>query len=173
MGCQGFIITPHYLGLSNAWHALFKQGEGGPVLIVNSEMDALPGLRHACGHNLIAIASVGVVLGIKVALEIHNIPGEIILLGTPAEESGGVQGYDEMDTCAMCHPGPDLELELHFLLPMSLANDRISVEFFRSVAPWDGINALDATVLSYTSISALWQQIKPTHRVHGIVEGKD
>ncbi|KAF8587021.1 hypothetical protein K439DRAFT_1631146 [Ramaria rubella] len=185
MDSHGFTVTPHYLGLSTAWRASFKHGEGGPVLGVNSEMDALPGLGHACGHNLIAIAGVGVALGIKAALEVHNIPGEIILLGTPAEEGGGGKiillergGYDRMDACVMCHPGPGPESDPNFLLTSSLANDRVSVEFFghtahAAAAPWDGINALDAAVLSYTNISALRQQIKPTHRVHGIIEGKD
>ncbi|KAF8579260.1 amidohydrolase [Ramaria rubella] len=183
MASHGFTVTPHYLGLSTAWRASFKQGEGGPVLGVNSEMDALPGLGHACGHNLIAIAGVGVALGIKAALEAHDIPGEIILLGTPAEEGGGGKvillergGYDEMDACVMCHPGPGPEL--NFQLPTTLAIKPINVEFFghtahAAAAPWDGINALDAAVLSYTSISALRQQIKPTHRVHGVIEGKD
>ncbi|KAF8586122.1 hypothetical protein K439DRAFT_1615406 [Ramaria rubella] len=182
MASHGFTVTPHYLGLSTAWRASFKLGEGGPVLDVNSEMDALPGIGHACGHNLIAIAGVGLALGVKAALEAHDIPGEIILLGTPAEEGGGGKvillergGYDGMDACIMCHPGPGPEL--NFILPTSLAIEIINVEFFGQTAHasalWAGINALDAAVISYTSISALRQQIEPTHRVHGVIEGRD
>ena len=92
---------------------------------VNSEMDALPGIGHGCGHNLIAISGVGVALAIKAALRAHDIPGKVILLGTPgtkflarvedvidagraAEENGGGKaillqrgGYKEMDICLM------------------------------------------------------------------------
>ena len=83
MSSHGFTVTPHYLGLATAWRASFKHGTGGPVLGVNSEMDALPGIGHACGHNLIAIAGVGTALGIKAAMEAHDIAGEVVLLGTP------------------------------------------------------------------------------------------
>lgn len=83
MSSHGFTVTPHYLGLRTAWRASFKHGTGGPVLGVNSEMDALPGIGHACGHNLIAISGVGVALGVKAAMEAHDIVGEVVLLGTP------------------------------------------------------------------------------------------
>jgi len=93
---------------------------------VNSEMDALPGIGHGCGHNLIAVSGVGVALAIRAALRVHDIPGKVILLGTPgershprsaddvadarytAEECGGGKaillqrgGYEEMDFCLM------------------------------------------------------------------------
>jgi metal-dependent amidase/aminoacylase/carboxypeptidase family protein len=83
MSSHGFKVTKHYLGLETAWRAEYSRGTGGRVLGVNSEMDALPGIGHACGHNLIAIAGVGVALAVKAALDIHKIPGKIILLGTP------------------------------------------------------------------------------------------
>ena len=83
MSVHGFTVIPHYLGLATAWRASFKYGTGGPVLGVNSEMDALPGIGHACGHNLIAISGVGVALGVKAAMETHGIAGEVVLLGTP------------------------------------------------------------------------------------------
>jgi metal-dependent amidase/aminoacylase/carboxypeptidase family protein len=80
---HGFVVTKHYLGLETAWRAEFKAGNGGRVLGINSEMDALPGIGHACGHNIIAMAGVGVAIGLKAALQTHDIPGKIILLGTP------------------------------------------------------------------------------------------
>lgn len=82
---DGFDVTRHYLGLDTAWRAEFTSGKGGRVIGVNSEMDALPGIGHGCGHNLIAIAGVGVAIGIKAALQKHHLPGKIILLGTPGE----------------------------------------------------------------------------------------
>jgi metal-dependent amidase/aminoacylase/carboxypeptidase family protein len=83
MSSKGWEVTKHYLGLDTAWRAEFTVGHGGRTLGVNSEMDALPGIGHACGHNLIAIAGVGVALAVKAALEKHCVPGKVVLLGTP------------------------------------------------------------------------------------------
>lgn len=88
MESQGFHVTPHYLGLETAWRAQFSFGEGGRTIGVNSEMDALPcgdtkGASHSCGHNLIAVAGVGVAVALKRALEVHNTTGTVVLLGTP------------------------------------------------------------------------------------------
>lgn len=80
---HGFEVTKHYLGLETAWKAEFTQGKGGRVVGVNAEMDALPGIGHACGHNLVAISGVGVALAIKAVLQAHKISGKVILLGTP------------------------------------------------------------------------------------------
>ena len=79
---KGWDVKKHY-HLDTAWVATFSNGNGGRVLGVNSEMDALPGVGHACGHNLIAIAGVAVALAVKAALIKHDISGKIILLGTP------------------------------------------------------------------------------------------
>jgi metal-dependent amidase/aminoacylase/carboxypeptidase family protein len=120
---HGWDVKRHY-HLDTAWVATFSYGNGGRVLGVNSEMDALPGVGHACGHNLIAIAGVAVALAAKAALIEHGIPGKVVLLGTPgilyyrffmhdvqdktAEEGG--QGkvillergaYKGMDACVM------------------------------------------------------------------------
>lgn len=83
MSTHGFKVTKHYAGLSTAWKAEWVHGKGGRVLGINSEMDALPGIGHACGHNLIAAGGVGVALAAKAAMEKHDIDGSIVLLGTP------------------------------------------------------------------------------------------
>ncbi|KAG5638558.1 hypothetical protein H0H81_011904 [Sphagnurus paluster] len=105
---QGFTVTRHYAGLDTAWRAEYTVGTGGRVLGVNSEMDALPGIGHACGHNLIAICGLGIAVGVKEALVAHSVPGKVVLLGTPAEEGGGGKiillkkdAYKEMDACLM------------------------------------------------------------------------
>jgi len=179
---HGWDVTRHY-HLDTAWVATFSHGNGGRVLGVNSEMDALPGVGHACGHNLIAIAGVAVSLAVKAALIEHDIPGKVVLLGTPAEEGG--QGkvillekgaYKEMDACVMCHPAPGPEHGAS--LSSSLALQRISVEYrghsaHAALSPWQGQNALDAAVAAYTNVSLLRQQVKPSHRIHGVFEGKD
>ena len=84
MASHGFEVTPHYF-LDTAWRASYTHGIGGRTLGVNSEMDALPGIGHACGHNLIAIAGVAVALAIKSVFEKLNVPGKVVLLGTPGE----------------------------------------------------------------------------------------
>lgn len=83
---MGWDVKKHY-HLDTAWAATFSHGDGGRVLGVNSEMDALPGIGHGCGHNLIAIAGVAVALAVKAALVKYNIPGKIVLLGTPGMHS--------------------------------------------------------------------------------------
>ena len=89
MSSYGFDVQKHYLGIDTAWRADFvhtsssKQSFTSRTLGVNSEMDALPGIGHACGHNLIAIAGVAVSLAAKKVLEKHDLTGRIVLLGTP------------------------------------------------------------------------------------------
>ncbi|KAF9563860.1 hypothetical protein CPC08DRAFT_661451 [Agrocybe pediades] len=182
LGKHGFEVEKHYL-LETAWKATFSHGSGGRTIGVNSEMDALRGIGHGCGHNLIGISGVAVACGIRAAIEKHDIPGKIVLLGTPAEEGGSGKiilqekgGYDGIDACLMCHPAPGPVGSVS--LSSCLALQRLIVEYkghtaHAALSPWEGKNALDAAVLGYNNISALRQQLKPTHRVHGIFEGKD
>jgi metal-dependent amidase/aminoacylase/carboxypeptidase family protein len=117
MASHGFEVTKHYKDMPTAWRAAFTHKSSlyptrtARNLGVNSEMDALPGIGHACGHNLIAVAGVGVALAVKAALEKHDVSGSVVLLGTPGEEGG--QGkvtliergaYKEMHACVMCVP---------------------------------------------------------------------
>ncbi|KAJ7668311.1 hypothetical protein B0H17DRAFT_949810, partial [Mycena rosella] len=181
MASHGFTVTKHYLGLATAFRAEFTHGQGGRVLGVNSEYDALKGLGHACGHSLIAVSGCGVALAIKAALEAHDIPGKVVLLGTPAEEGGGGKvillergGYKDMDLCVMCHPSTGAINSAN--IGTSIASQHIEVEYagrsaHAGAAPWEGTNALDAAFLAYSGISVLRQQMRPDHRVHGIVEG--
>ena len=86
MSKQGWDVQRHYL-LDTAWVAKFSHGQGGRTVGVNSEMDALPGIGHACGHNLIAIAGVAVACAIRSVLERLDVSGTVILLGTPGKFS--------------------------------------------------------------------------------------
>ncbi|PPQ95365.1 hypothetical protein CVT26_008210 [Gymnopilus dilepis] len=179
---HGFEVVRNY-HLPTAWKATFSHGSGGRTIGVNSEMDALKGIGHACGHNLIGMSGVAVACAIKAALEKHNLSGKVVLLGTPAEEGGSGKvvllekgAYDGMAACLMCHPAPGPVGSVS--LSSCLALQRITVEYkghtaHAALSPWEGKNALDAAVLGYNNISALRQQLRPTHRVHGIFEGKD
>ncbi|KAF9508824.1 hypothetical protein BS47DRAFT_1384602 [Hydnum rufescens UP504] len=187
MEAHGFSVTRHYLGLETAWRAAWSNvspcKRSVRTIGFNSEMDALPGIGHACGHNLIAIEGVAAALGTKHAMEKCGIEGRVVLLGTPAEESGNGKiillkrdAYKEMDACLMMHPTPGPERSAGIV--SSLALQAIEAEYsghpaHAGRAPWEGRNALDAAVVAYSSISALRQQMKPTHRVHGIIEGRD
>ncbi|KAL5537215.1 hypothetical protein ACEPAF_1038 [Sanghuangporus sanghuang] len=183
MRSHEFKVTPHLAGIKTAWRAEWSYGKGGRTLGINAEMDALPGIGHACGHNLIAVSGVAVAIAAKAAMKAHQIPGKVVLLGTPAEEGGGGKvlllergAYKDMDACVMSHPGPGLKNSV-FSGPY-LAIQPLTVEYFghtahAAYAPWEGQNALDAAVLAYSAISMLRQQIKPDCRVHGIIQGRD
>jgi len=141
------------------------------------EYDALPGIGHACGHNLIAEAGIGAALGIKEVLTTRkDIKAELIVFGTPAEEGGGGKikmiekgVFDEANICMMSHPTP-----CEIPTPKWLARAQRTVTFHgrtshAAAAPWEGINALDAAVACYNAISMLRQQTKPTSRVHCVI----
>lgn len=80
-------VTRSAYGLATCFEA--TSGSGGRCVNFNAEVDALPGLGHACGHNLIATASVAAFLALRHALAEFAVPGRVQLLGTPAEEDGG------------------------------------------------------------------------------------
>jgi amidohydrolase len=177
----GFAVTAHAYGLPTAFSADF--GSGGGLIVFNAEYDALPGIGHACGHNLIASASFAAFLGVAAALKSSNWPGRVRLLGTPAEEGGGGKlkliaagAYRDAAASMMVHPGPGHKLPpsirgVSFV--RMLANIKMQVHFtgreaHAAIAPWDGVNALDAVCLSYNAISMLRQQIRPYERIHGV-----
>ncbi|KAH8882278.1 hypothetical protein GQ53DRAFT_459940 [Thozetella sp. PMI_491] len=182
LGSLGFQVTPHAYGLETAFSA--EVGSGGRLVIYNAEYDALPGIGHACGHNLIASASLASFLGVAAALKASGKPGRVRLLGTPAEEGGGGKlkliangAYKGADASLMVHPGPGHTLPAGIRgvsFVRMLANVKMQVFFtgresHAAIAPWDGVNALDAVCLSYNAISMLRQQMLPTQRVHGVI----
>lgn len=176
----GYKIEKHVYSLPTSFSV--EYGSGGRVVTFNAEYDALPDIGHACGHNLIATASIGAFLGTAAALKKYKVPGRVRLLGTPAEEGGGGKvklidagAYKDVDACLMVHPAPGDETgaggNAHGL---SLANTKFRVHYtgkpaHAAVAPWEGVNALDAVVLAYNGISALRQQIRPYERIHGVI----
>ncbi|NWS69384.1 P20D2 protein, partial [Crotophaga sulcirostris] len=145
------------------------------------EYDALPGIGHACGHNLIAEVGAAAALGLKGALEGLAQPPpravQITVLGTPAEEQGGGKidlinagAFDDLDVVFMAHPSQ----ENAAYLP-DVAEHDVTVKYYGKAShaaayPWEGVNALDAAVLAYNNLSVLRQQMKPTWRVHGVIK---
>lgn len=169
---HGFAVARGVAGLPTAFTA--RTGSGKPRIAFLAEYDALPGLGHACGHNLIGTASLGAALAVKALLD--AVPGEVLLVGCPAEEKGGgkiplVEAgiFAGTDAAMLVHPSNRTEM-----VKLALGMRELSVEFFgkashAAASPEQGINALDAVVLSYTAISALRQQVRSDARIHGII----
>ena len=172
---KGFSVERSYTGIETAFRATF--GSGRPNVCVICEYDALPEIGHACGHNLIAEAGVAAGLGLKAVLESSDAPkGRLTVMGTPAEEGGGGKvslikngAFDDVDVAMMVHPS-----NYYIVAPTCLALANLEVTYTGKAAhaaafPWEGVNALDAAVMAYSSISVLRQQMKPSWRVHGVI----
>ena len=158
-------------GLETAYASSF--GDGDTEVAILSEYDALPGIGHACGHNIIATTGLGAALGLA-GLN-GRLPGRIRYLGTPAEEMGGGKelmaqdgAFDGLDAAMMVHPaGIDLET-----MPCICVSE-VRVTYHgksahASAMPHAGLNALDALVTAYQTLAQLRQHIRPTERIHGI-----
>lgn len=185
---QGFKVRKHTYGLETSFEAEF--GQGGRLVIFCAEYDALPGIGHACGHNLIATSSLAGFLGAAQALKDLRVPGRIRILGTPAEEGGG--GKAKLIEAGAFNPPEDIAAAImaHPVAPHQIgsesdcfglagfkliASHKFRVEFSGKTAhaagePWKGRNALDAAVAGYNNIALLRQQIQPDERMHGIIE---
>jgi amidohydrolase len=160
-------------GLKTAYAAEFGK-QSGPTIAILSEYDALPGIGHACGHNIIATAGFGAAMALSKLGA--RLPGRVRYLGTPAEERyGGKEimaregAFDGADAAMMIHPS-NLNL---ITMPCIAVCDVTAVFHGRaahaSAVPYRGLNALDAVVTSYQSIAQLRQHIKNTERIHGII----
>ncbi|KAF4345838.1 amidohydrolase [Fusarium beomiforme] len=181
---NGFPVTRHAYGIPTCFEA--EIGAGDHFIIYCAEYDALPGIGHACGHNLIALSSItAFVTAAKVANDLGLI-GRIRILGTPAEEGGGgkirlldVGAFEGAAAALMSHPtsmGRIKEVEglAGAAGLVTVAASKLTADFFGKSAhagatPWQGRNALDAAVGSYVNISMLRQQIKPAERIHGVI----
>jgi amidohydrolase len=171
---HGFSVEVGVANTPTAFVATRRNGTG-PTVAFLSEYDALRGLGHGCGHNLIATASAGA--GIALADALDRTPGRVLVIGTPAEEGGGGKIrliragiFQEVDAAMMFHPDTRTQV-LHW----ALAVTHMHFEFIGRAAhasgdPEKGINALDAFVLAYNGISLLRQQTKEGARLHGFLK---
>lgn len=173
---RGFVVPTAFRAKSQ--NVRKKSPNQGPNVAVLCEYDALPGIGHACGHNLIATVGIATSLGIQAALQSPDYEGsgELTVLGTPAEEGGAGKidlieagAFHDVDMAMMAHPS-----QLNLPKPIYLALNTVKItyrgkEAHASSHPWSGVNALDAAVMCYTNISHLRQQMHPTWRVHGVI----
>ncbi|KAK2736941.1 peptidase M20 (amidohydrolase) [Colletotrichum kahawae] len=174
----GWKVTPSAYGMETAWVAVYDTGRKGPVISFNAEMDCLPGIGHACGHNLIATASLAGALATALYLSHHpSLPGKVVLYGTPAEEGGGgkirllsagAYAAHGVDLNLISHPGivPDTSL-MRTSAYTSFSVEYLGREAHAAANPWLGINALDALVTAYTALSVLRQQTMPGDVIQG------
>ncbi len=160
-------------GVGTAYASEFGK-TGGATVAVLSEYDALPGIGHACGHNVIAAMGLGAALGLgKLGAA---LPGRVRYLGTPAEEAGGGKEYmaqkgafDGLDAAMMVHSaGYDME-SMPCIAIATVDATYHGVSAHASAMPHRGVNALDALVIAYQGIGALRQHIRHTERLHGII----
>uniref|UniRef100_A0A4W6DQ10 Peptidase M20 domain containing 2 n=1 Tax=Lates calcarifer TaxID=8187 RepID=A0A4W6DQ10_LATCA len=165
---EGWNVDSHFK-LETAFRATWGAGGSEQRDVVNvgflCEYDALPGIGHACGHNLIAEVGAAAALGLKAVLEnTNNLPVrvQVTVLGTPAEEDGGGKidmiregAFEGLDVVFMAHPSKEDAIYLP-----CLANHDVTIKYHgkashASAYPWEGINALDAAVLCYNNLSVL------------------
>ncbi len=171
----GFEVEVGVAGLDTAFRATWDSGRAGPTIALLCEYDALKGLGHACGHNLIGTG--WMLAGWAVRQAWPDLPGRVQVIGTPAEEGGGGKVYmvdrgafEGVDAAIMFHPSSGIS-KVH---RGGLSAQRMFVEYtgapaHAAAAPWDGINALDAMIQLFVSIGLLRQQLRPDARIHGVI----
>jgi amidohydrolase len=168
----GLAVTRGARGVDTAFEA--SAGRTGPAVAVVCEYDALPGIGHACGHNVIAAAGLGA--GLAAAALADELGGRVLVVGTPAEEGGGgkvrlIDGgtFDGVEAALMVHPA-DADLLAMDVVALHQAHVTYHGEAAHAAAfPHRGRNALDAAVLGYVNVAALRQHIEAGERVHGII----
>ena len=162
--------------LPTAIRAIRRGGRGGasPRIAILAEYDALPGLGHGCGHNTMAASGVGAAIALATLAE--EIPGEIVFLGTPAEERGSGKQFmiedglfDSVDAALLYHPCDRSHVETHPLASEDVEVVYTGLQSHASSDPWMGRNALDALISLFSSVGLWRQQLRPTARVHGII----
>ena len=168
---NGLTTQRQAYGVATGFEA--RAGTSGHDIAVLCEYDALPGIGHACGHNIIATAGLGA--GLAAAAVAEQAGGRVRILGTPAEEGGGGKifmarngAFEGVAAAMMVHPA---DADLAYMSTVAL--QELDVHYrgraaHAAAAPWDGINALDGAVLGYMNVAALRQHIRPTERVHGV-----
>ena len=174
---EGFSVTKAVAGHETSFIARKKSNKPGPSIAFLAEYDALPGLGHACGHNIIGTMSTAAAIALSKVLD--EVGGEAVVLGTPAEEggpNGSAKGsfvkhglLEGIDAAMMIHPNGKTSLTVP-----SLAVDPLDFEFFgksahAAASPHEGINALDAVIQLFNGINALRQHVTDDVRIHGII----
>lgn len=171
----GFEVEENYIGISTAYLAKYSSGKKGIKIGYLAEYDALPEIGHGCGHNILGTTSIGA--GILLKEYIDEFGGEVLIFGTPAEETFGAKVdmacagcFDDIDVAMISHPTG----KNHEKSGTSQAMEALQFTFKGKTAhaagdPYNGINALDGVIQFFNSVNALRQQTKTSARIHGII----
>lgn len=170
----GFHVEKGISGLPTSFRAVWEGQADGPTIALLAEYDALPRIGHACGHNLIGTSAVGAAMALKKAFP--ELPGRIIVLGTPAEEEGGGKiimandgVFDGIDAVMMCHPQQKTMVLRGALACVDATFTFHGKQAHAASSPEKGISALDALVNAYAGINSLRPYLKDDVRVNGII----
>ena len=171
----GFEVEENYIGIPTAYLAKYSSGKKGIKIGYLAEYDALPEIGHGCGHNILGTTSIGA--GILLKEYIDEFGGEVLIFGTPAEETFGAKVdmaeagcFDDIDVAMISHPTG----KNHEKSGTSQAMEALQFTFRGKTAhaagdPYNGINALDGVIQFFNSVNALRQQTKDSARIHGII----
>ena len=171
----GFEVEENYIGIPTAYLAKYSSGKKGIKIGYLAEYDALPEIGHGCGHNILGTTSIGA--GILLKEYIDEFGGEVLIFGTPAEETFGAKVdmaeagcFDDIDVAMISHPTG----KNHEKSGTSQAMEALQFTFRGKTAhaagdPYNGINALDGVIQFFNSVNALRQQTKTSARIHGII----
>jgi amidohydrolase len=170
-----FQVEKNYKGLATAFNATF--GRGRPNICFMSEYDALPGIGHGCGHNLIAGVALGAGIVLKTLMEKYALTGQVTVMGTPAEEKRGCKidliqagALKDVDLVLMAHPSDratSQSVEESGIMQFAIAFTGRSAH--AAASPEKGLNALDAVRLLFNGVDAWRQQLPEACRVHGVI----
>ena len=180
---QNFQVERGIGGVETAFRATIPGGSGvGPTIAVLAEYDALPEIGHGCGHNLIAMAAMGAALGLQANAQ--DLPGRVVIIGTPAEEGGGGKiklleagVFDGVDATLSSHPSSNRTV-IPSAAPAGESWSLAMVGYryiyhgkaaHAAAAPEAGINALNAVIHLFTGIDAMRQHLRDDVRIHGII----
>ena len=171
---KGFTVEYPYLGMATAFRAEYKSAKPGPVIAYLSEYDALPGVGHGCGHNILGAGGTGA--GIVLRSVIDEIGGTALVFGTPAEETSGAKvemadkgAFKGVDVAIVAHPAED-----NYESGRSLALEALEFTFLGKAShagsnPDQGINALNGVIGLFNAVNAMRGHIKQESRIHGII----
>ena len=174
---EGFGVTVDVAGHRTGFIGTYTAQKPGPVLVFLAEYDALAGLGHGCGHNLFGATSLLAAAALKQVID--ETGGEVRVYGTPGEEggeNGSAKGsfvreglFTDVDAALCVHPG-----DRHEASSKNIACLPVDIEFWgkpahAAAAPEQGVNALDALILTYNGINALRQHMAPDAMIHGII----
>ena len=169
---NGFKVERGICRLSTAFRG--RYGAGEPTIALLAEYDALPGVGHACGHNIICTAAVGAAVALKSTVD--KIGGSVAVIGTPGEEVYGGKiimaergAFTDIDAAMIIHPSVS-----DIANTQALACIGLEVEFRGKAAhaaafPEEGVNALEAMIQAFNAINSLRQHIDQRARIHGII----